>query len=75
MNLAKPAHLNPGPSGSRKATIWFTFMLAGSICCIGGASWIEIQDYAPTASQWPGIALILNTCLITGSALLFFFGK
>merc|ERR1711991_355754 len=81
MNLVNSSQLSARSNvfddgGSKKATAWFIVMLALSFCCIGGAIWIEIAHYAPyNASQWPGIALLLNTVLITCSGLLFFFGR
>ena len=82
MNLVSATQLS-GRSGvfddgnNKKAVLWFMCMLAGSFCCIGGAIWILAQQYGigSTGSEWPGIALLLQTIFVTVSGLLFFFGR
>ncbi len=82
MNLVSSAQLSSrggvfDDGGNKKATVWFILMLAGSVCCIGGAVWVLAENYGSTsvAGPWPGIALLLNTSFVTISGLLFFFGR
>ena len=83
MNLVSSAQLQSrggvfgDDGGNKKATVWFIITLAGSICCIGGAVWVLAENYGSEnlAGPWPGIALLLNTCFVTISGLLFFFGR
>ncbi len=83
MNLVSSAQLqNRGgvfgdDGGNKKATIWFIVMLAGSISCIGGAVWVLAENYGAGSigTEWPGVSLLLCTCFLTISGLLFFFGR
>ncbi len=82
MNLVSAAQLNSrggvfDDGGNKKAVVWFILMLAGSIACIGGAIWVLAVNYGAgsVGSEWPGVSLLLNTCLVTVSGLLFFFGR
>ena len=82
MNLVSVSQLSSRSSvfdegGNKKAVVWFILMLAGSICCIGGAIWVLAVNYGvgSSGSQWPGIALLLCTIFLTISGLLFFFGR
>ena len=70
-------HFFPSAGGNRKAVVWFMVMLAGSICCIGGAIWILAEHYGvgSTGTEWPGVSLLLQTVFVTISGLLFFFGR
>ena len=82
MNLVSSAQLSSrggvfgDDGGNKKATVWFIVTLAGSICCIGGAVWVLAENYgSDSPAPWPGISLLLNTCFVTISGLLFFFGR
>ena len=82
MNLVSAAQLSNRSSvfddgGNKKAVIWFTVMLAGSVACVGGAVWVLAQYYGAGSigNEWPGVSLLINTLFVTCSGLLFFFGR
>lgn len=58
------------------ARIWFYVMLTVSLCGIFGALWIVVDHFTADPSQaWPGVALQLQTLLVTASGFCFFFGR
>jgi hypothetical protein len=57
------------------ARIWFYVMLTISLCGIFGALWIVLDHFIAVKDPWPGIALQLQTILVTLSGFCFFFGR
>lgn len=81
MNLVTSAQLSSrggvfDEGSSTKVRIWFFFTVAASLCCICGAMWIIIANYGSgTLNPWPGIALMLQTIIVTIAGFLFFFAR
>lgn len=49
---------------------------SATLCCMGGALWVLIANYGSgTPNAWPGVALLLQTILVTVAGFLFFFGR
>lgn len=56
--------------------IWIFFFLVLGCVSIGVAIWITAIEYPlDIASNWPGIAIVLQTTMILLASILFFVGK
>lgn len=80
MNLVTSAQLSSSggifdDSSSTKVRVWFFLTLTGSLLCLGGALWILIENYTGKAAAWPGVALLLQTIIVTAAGLVFFFAR
>jgi hypothetical protein len=83
INFINPSQLRASSSyfgGSSEeviyARIWFYVMLTLSLCSIFGALWIILDHFSPPVPNvWPGIALQLQTVLVTVAGFCFFFGR
>ena len=58
------------------ARVWtFVFLTIGCVS-IGGAMWITAVEYPPDiSSNWPGVAIILQTIMLLFASILFFIGR